>query len=389
MLAAVAIAFKPHGVPNVFEMALLAWLVAGFLIAYLQARAGRDDSAHVLSAVAFTGLVTTAAFTTGGLTSFAAIWLVLVPVEAALSGSRQVVALVSIVALGAAGFLLLMGALDPQAPTLAPAAEPSLPAVLGIVSALLYAMGLALGSQTQARASDRLDHAEEGRQRLLARNMTDVVTRVGRNGHVLFVSPAAEPLFGAELRALHGRGLFDRVHVADRPAYLTALSDVASLRESRTIELRIRRDSIASGAGGGFIWIEMRCWPLDPAAQPDGGREGEVVGGHARHHRQKGRGARDRRCAGRGRARECGQEPVPRHHESRAANPAQCHHRIFGDAAGGRRADDRRQAAARLRATDQRVRYIISCRSSTASSTCRRSRAAISRSCRSRSRPDR
>ncbi len=275
MLAAVAIAFKPRGVPNVFEMALLTWLLAGFLIAYLQARAGRDESAHVLSALAFTGLVTTAAFTTGGLTSFAAIWLVLVPMEAALSGSRRVVALVSLVALGAAGFLLLMGALDPQAPTLAPAA--SLPAVLGIVSALLYAMGLALGSQPQARASDRLDHAAEGRHRLLARNMTDVVTRVGRNGHVLFVSPAAEPLLGAELRALHGRGLFDRVHVADRPAYLTALSDAASLRESRTVELRIRRDSIAPGAGGGFMWIEMRCWPLEGAAQPDAGGETEVV----------------------------------------------------------------------------------------------------------------
>jgi len=272
MLAAVAIAFRPRGVPNVFEMALLTWLIAGFLIAYLQARAGRDESAHVLSAVAFTGLVTTAAFSTGGLTSFAAIWLVLVPMEAALSGSRQVVALVSMVALGAAGFLLLTAALDPQ-PMLATAAGPSLPAVLGIVSALLYAMGLALGSQ--ARARDRFDHAAEGRHGLLARNMTDVVTRVGRNGHVLFVSPAAEPLLGAELHALHGRGLFDRVHVADRPAYLTALSDAASLRETRTVELRIRRDSIAPGAAGGFMWIEMRCWPL--AAQPDAGAEGEVV----------------------------------------------------------------------------------------------------------------
>ena len=273
MLTAVAIAFKPLGVPNLFEMALLTWLLAGFLIAYRQARVGREESAHVLSAVAFTGLVTTAAFTTGGLTTFAAIWLVLVPMEAALSGSRRVVALVSIVALGAAGFLLLMGALDPQAPKLAPAA--SLPGVLGIVSALLYAMGLALGTQT--RASDRLDHAAEGRHRLLARSMTDVVARVGRNGHVLFVSPAAEPLLGVELRALHGRGLFDRVHVADRPAYLTALSDAASLRESRTVELRIRRDSIAPGAGGGFMWIEMRCWPLEGAAQPDAGGEGEVV----------------------------------------------------------------------------------------------------------------
>ena len=277
MLAAIALASIPRGVPNVFETALLAWLVAGFLIAYLQARASQDGSAHVRSAMALTGLITTTAYTTGGLTSFAAIWLVLVPMEAALSGSRRVVGLASIMALGAAGFLLLMSALDPLAPKLATAAEPSVPAVLGIVSALLYAMGLALGAQSQARTSVRLHHAEEDRYRLLARNMTDVVARLGRNGHVLFVSPAAAPLFGAELCALHGRGLFDRVHVADRPAYLTALSDAATLRESRTVELRIRRDSIARGSTGAFVWIEMRCWPLDGPAQPAAGTEGEVV----------------------------------------------------------------------------------------------------------------
>ncbi len=242
------------------EIALPAWLVAGVLIAYLQARARQDEGADVLSAMALTGLITAAACATGGLTSFAAIWLVLVPMEAALSGSRRAVALASIMALGAAGFLLLMSTLDPLAPKLATAAEPSVPAVLGIVSALLYAIGLALGAQSQGRTSVRLDHVEEDRYRLLAGNMIDVVIRLGRNGHVLFVSPAAEPLFGAELHALQGRGLFDRVHVADRPAYLTALSDAAILRESRTVELRIRRDSITPASTGTFIWIELRCW---------------------------------------------------------------------------------------------------------------------------------
>jgi cell cycle sensor histidine kinase DivJ len=277
MLAAIALAFIPRGVPNVLETALLAWLFA----AHLQARASRDENApvrfaaQVRSALALTGLVTTAAYATGGLTSFAAIWLVLLPMEAALSGSRRVVGLASIMGLGAAAFLLSMSTLDPLAPKLA--AEPSVPAVLGVVSALLYAMGLALGAQSQARTSVRLDHAGEDRYRLLARDMTDVVTRLGRNGHALFVSPAAEPLFGAGLRALQGGGLFDRVHVADRPAYLRALSDAATLRESRTVELRIRRDSIAPGSTGAFIWIEMRCWPLDGAAQPDAGAEGEVV----------------------------------------------------------------------------------------------------------------
>ena len=45
-------------------------------------------------------------------------------------------------------------------------------------------------------------YAEEDRFRLLARNMTDVITRHGKNGAVLFVSPAAEPLLGAKVQEL-------------------------------------------------------------------------------------------------------------------------------------------------------------------------------------------
>ena len=107
--------------------------------------------------------------------------------------------------------------------------------------------------------------------------MDDVVTRHDRNGHVLFVSPAAESLLGVGSHQLYGRGLFDRVHVADRPAYLKALNDAATMRESRTVELRMRRDSIEPDAAGGFVWIELRCWPLDQAALPDAGNDCEVV----------------------------------------------------------------------------------------------------------------
>jgi two-component system, cell cycle sensor histidine kinase DivJ len=274
MVAAVVTAFMPRGTPSVFEIALLAWLLAGFSIAYFLSRAGQDESAHVLSTLALTGLVTTVAFSTGGLNSFAAIWLVLVPAEAALAGSRRVVALASMVALGAAGFLLLTSTPDPMASMLAPAQTPSMPAILGVVSALLYAMGLALGSQSPARGS-RLDPAEDDRLRLLARDMAEVVARHDSNGRVLFASPAAQSVLGAEPHDLHGRGLFDRVHVADRPDFLTALRDVATLREGRTVEVRMRRDAVEPGAGGGFVWIEMRCWPADPA--PPAGEGCEVV----------------------------------------------------------------------------------------------------------------
>jgi len=92
--------------------------------------------------------------------------------------------------------------------------------------------------------------------------MTDLITRHGRGGAVLLASPAAEPIFGVRPRDLMGSGLLDRVHVADRPAYLTALADAASLHESRSAEFRARRGPLEGGTPR-FIWLEMRCHPLE------------------------------------------------------------------------------------------------------------------------------
>ena len=100
-------------------------------------------------------------------------------------------------------------------------------AALGSVAAL-YASGVGLGGEALVRGSLWLPPAEDDGYQLLARHMTDVITRHGRHGAVLSISPAAEPLLGVKKRDLLGHGLFDRVHVADRPAYLTALADAAA-----------------------------------------------------------------------------------------------------------------------------------------------------------------
>ena len=250
--------------PSTIELMVFAWLIVPILIAYFLSRTGRYESAHVLSSLALTGLVTMAAVSSGGITSFAAVWLVIVPLEAALAGSRRVVAVASIFTLAAAGLLVGAGELD-LLPASATSGNAAL-AALGIVSAVLCAGGLALAA-TLARSSGWVSYAEDDRYRLLARNMTDVIMRYGRDGAVLFVSPAAVSLFGRRVLDLHGQGLFDRVHVADRPAYLTALGDAAALGESRSVEFRVRRDSSgATGRSPGeFVWVEMRCRPLQQA----------------------------------------------------------------------------------------------------------------------------
>jgi len=264
-LAAFPVYLLLRGAPSVAEVLIFTWLIAQILTAYFLSRTGRYESAHVLSSLALTGLVTALAADTGGIASFAAVWFVVVPLEAALSASRRAVAIASTFALTAAGLLMLLGAeqLLPPPSTIAPDTL----AMLGIASAGLYATGLALGVEALARTSFWLLYAEEDRYRLLARNIADVITRHGRDGAVLFVSPAAEALFGARVAQLHGHGLFDRVHVADRPAYLTALGDAAVLGEQRSVEFRMRRDGVDDHghACAEFIWIEMRCRPLEQA----------------------------------------------------------------------------------------------------------------------------
>ena len=267
VLAAFPAYLIARGTPNALELIVFAWLVVPILTAYFLSRTGRYESAHGLSSLALTGLVTTVAALTGGITSFAAIWLVVVPLEASLSASRRVVAVASTFAIAAAGLLVLASELD-----VLPAAHMGAPialATIGIVSAVLYGAGIALGAEALARTSFWLLYAEEDRYQLLARNMTDVITRHGRDGGVLFVSPAAQSLFGCGIADLHGQRLFGRVHVADRPAYLKALGDTAALGESKSAEFRVRCDSaeIPGGPAGQFVWIEMRCRPIEqPAA---------------------------------------------------------------------------------------------------------------------------
>ena len=249
-----------RGVPTALEVGVFAWLAAPILIVYYLSHTGRYERAHLLSALALTALAALVALCTGGIGSFATVWLVVVPVEAALSASRRIVALATGLALAAAGLLLLLGAGGYLPYAVTSPDQLSTLAALGIVSATLYAAGLALGAELLVRTGASLLHAEEDRHRLLAHSMTDVVIRHGRNGSVLSAPRADESIVGVQASELLGNGLFDRVHVADRPAYLAALADAASLNEERSLELRIR-----CGAGQ-FRWVDMRCLPRESGA---------------------------------------------------------------------------------------------------------------------------
>ncbi|MGE3147946.1 MAG: ATP-binding protein [Pseudorhodoplanes sp.] len=251
------------GTPSGLEAAVFAWMLVPILVAAFLSRTGRYETAHILSSSAITVFIAAIAFRTGGMTSFAAVWLVVVPIEAALSASRRTAMLAFGIALG--GMLaLVVGDVRGFVPDNVLKDQNAVLAMLGVSSAGLYAFLLALGAGLSRRTAT--PRATDADYDTLLQQMSDAVVRHGRNGAVRFISPAAGNLFGVRVDQLSGHGLLDRVHVADRPAYLTALARAAD-GDAQTVEFR------ALHRGTQFVWVEMRCSLIRKTSHSDAARE--------------------------------------------------------------------------------------------------------------------
>ncbi|RWH45682.1 MAG: PAS domain-containing sensor histidine kinase, partial [Mesorhizobium sp.] len=79
-----------------------------------------------------------------------------------------------------------------------------------------------------------------------------VVLRVGRQGEVLDASAKARSILKLAPELLLGAGLFERVHLSDRVAYLTALADMREGAPKRRLDLRIRLPRDGGGSADNF-----------------------------------------------------------------------------------------------------------------------------------------
>ncbi|HAH63919.1 MAG TPA: PAS domain-containing sensor histidine kinase, partial [Rhizobiales bacterium] len=250
------------GKPSLLSAAAFLWLLSPIGIAIFLSRTGKFAAAHLASAANFAGLVTYCAWPTGGLSSWLIPWMVAVPLEAALATDRRIVAW----AAGVAGLGLTILGLGEwfgymQAPH-ALSLSPILLAFIGAMTATAYCAALAVMVQLVHKRSETAIRAGEERYRLLAENATDMITRHDEKGRVVFASLGAQQLFGEPAQKMIGDGLFERVHVADRPAYLTALSRCHANGEPIAVEFRVRRAGAAGPAR--YVWVEMRCRPMRP-----------------------------------------------------------------------------------------------------------------------------
>lgn len=141
----------------------------------------------------------------------------------------------------------------------------------GIASAIAFALTALLVAHAANRLNSLFEVYDRGQinaYRHLIENVQDAVMRFGADGAVLFISRSAEALFGCKRYELGAAGLIERIHVRDRPIYMTANAD-AQRGKARTVEVRMRRDDRAAALPT-FIWVEAALSPvIDPEAETE------------------------------------------------------------------------------------------------------------------------
>ena len=154
-------------------------------------------------------------------------------------------------------------------------ATPAIPVestVLAVTSGLAFAMCVSIVAFSASRigaAYQVYDKAQMTAYRHLIEHVQDAVLRFSSEGEVLLASKSSEQLFGCARYELSCAGLAERLHVADRPTYLTAFADASQGGKSRGIEVRMRHDHPGTSPRvPHFIWVEISLSPVVDADFP-------------------------------------------------------------------------------------------------------------------------
>lgn len=194
----------------------------------------------------------------------------LAPVQASLlsrtpSKKRSWVLLLAVVVIGCLGALGVVTWPEPGRPEYV---------LIGGMSFLLTALIVAFSASRLNAAFAVYERGQMMAYRYLVENVQDAVMRFAHDGSVLFTSRSAEKLFGCHRYELSGNGLIERIHVLDRPTYMTAFSEANHDGKARRIEVRMRRDDPAEPARiPEFAWIEIGLTPVIDAEANDSRNE--------------------------------------------------------------------------------------------------------------------
>ena len=120
-------------------------------------------------------------------------------------------------------------------------------------SAWQWLLPLGYAATVAARLTGLAAGATAGETRAsasLERTIEAVVLRLSPHGEVLDASERSYELFGLAPPLVTGNAFFERVHIADRVAYLSALADLRAGAGTRSLELKLRLPGIPGSDSG-------------------------------------------------------------------------------------------------------------------------------------------
>ena len=272
VLSAVVFAgyFAWTGAPGAAALIACLCFTSQIAVAIALSRTGALEIAHLLSAANLTALVTLAAALSGGTQSFAIAWLILVPLEAALSADRRMMVLATFLAVAA-----LLGLHGFTVTGLLPAriTMPINEEILTLVTLLggaAYAGALVSSVQDIHRSSARDVERSRELYRLIAENANDLITRHDATGRMTFASLASRSLLGVDSGRLAGGDMQDYLQPTDWERHKQSLTRCLAQGVPVSEEYRVER-ARSDGTGTDPVWLEMRCQPVAPNdAQPAG-----------------------------------------------------------------------------------------------------------------------
>ena len=285
--AAIPLYWLVNGRIDAVVIAALCWMMTPAMVAVFLMRTGALQIAHLMSSSILAVLIGSIAAQTGGLSSFLIFWMLAVPVEAAMSGSRRVVVFSLGLSFCVLAVLGVAEAYQMLPASLVSGFQRTTVIGLGLVSALAYIGMLAATIDHLYGKSEEAVQDSSQRYQLLAENATDMITRHEVNGDVSFVSGAASHLVSCDPQALLGRGYVGLIRPEDRQAYVAALVTSAKTGEPASAEFRLSDDAADGGAGHSYKWVELNCRPIvtDPGA--DGPLQLVAVSRDITHRKQQ------------------------------------------------------------------------------------------------------
>lgn len=237
-----------HGAPTASELLIFALAQIPLISVTILARTGKLRAAQSVSIFGWLAMAVALHALTEGYETISITLLTIALVEAALTPE---IVMIFVIEAATIDLIALSAGVDIPAAKLG-AFERSASIAILAAPLLLYIAFLAVCAIRAENTRTKVDSANARDLRLLTEAIGDIVLHLDRSGAVATVIGDTHKAYGLDRRDLIGRGFFQRVHVADRPAFLKLVSDAFEQDAPMTTLLRVQV-SLAPSASGKYV----------------------------------------------------------------------------------------------------------------------------------------